>query len=191
MADMKENEEQNTDNDISEEIVDDVTIEMENQEQTLSGVPKKQKDKVQKLQDEKQEYLDGWQRSRAELANLSKVHAEEKKLFTNLGKQTLLEDLIPVLDNFDAAFLNKEAWEQTPETWRIGIEYIHKQFTDALEQNGVIRFGAVGEEFSSDLHESVEMVASEDQKGKVIVLVQSGYKIGDRIIRPAKVKVGE
>ncbi len=175
-----------------EEQVEDVVYEEDNPEVTLGGKKKKDKDELQVLKDERQEYLDGWQRARAELVNLKKQHEEERKLFTTLGKQSLLEEIIPILDNFDAAFANKAAWEETPETWRVGIEYIHKQFLEVLESNGVKRFGQEGDEFNSDLYEPVEMVeGDEGQKGKVISVIQKGYKIGEKLIRPAKVKVGE
>lgn len=172
--------------------VEDITIEEENPEVTFGGKKKKDADKVQKLQDEKQEYLDGWQRARAEMANLKKVHAEEKLLFTTLGKQSLLEELVPMLDNFDAAFKYKDAWEEVPETWRIGVEYIYKQFVETLESNAVSVFGEVGDEFNSETYEPVEMIAGDEKdKNKVTKVLQKGYKIGDKVIRPARVHVGE
>lgn len=177
-----------TDKDFQEE---EITIEPENEETTFSGKPKKDQDKIQKLQTEKQEYLDGWQRARAELANLKNQHAEEKKLFTELGKQSLLQDLIPMLDNFDAAFADKDAWEQTPEGWRVGIEYIYNQFKTVLEENGVQVYGEVGEQFDTALYEPVEMVSDPENAGKVIQVIQKGYKLKDRVVRPAKVKVAE
>ena len=176
----------------TEEHVEDIVIEEENPETTFGGKKKKDKDKLQKLIEEKQEYLDGWQRARAEMANLKKVHAEEKLMFTTIGKQSLLDELVPMLDNFDAAFKDKDAWEQVPETWRIGVEYIHKQFVETLENNGVGVFGEVGDEVNTEMYERVEMIAGEEgDKNKVIKVLQKGYKIGDKIIRPARVHVGE
>lgn len=183
-------EETNNSEEVYEE--EDIVIEDENPETTFGGKKKKDVDALQKLKDEKQEYLDGWQRARAEMANLKKVHAEEKLMFTTMGKQSLLEEIIPVLDNFDSAFANKAAWEETPETWRIGIEYIHKQFLEILENNGVVQFGEEGDVFDAQSYEPVEMIAGEEgQKGKVVSVIQKGYKIGERVVRPAKVKVGE
>ncbi len=79
---------------------------------TKTKTEKKLKEKIKKLEEEKREYLEGWQRERAEMANLKKRHGEEKKLFTALGKEALIMDLVPILDNFEAAFSNKEAWEK-------------------------------------------------------------------------------
>jgi len=179
--------------DTNEEIeeVDDIVIEDLAEEKTFGGKSKKDADKLKACEAEKQEYLDGWQRARAELANLTKVHAEEKLLFTRLGKQQIVEDMIPMLDNFQAAFANKASWEQVPETWRVGVEYIHRQFIETLQNNGVEEFGSVGDDFDNSLHEAVEMISNEEEKNKIVEVVQSGYKIQDKIIRPAKVKVGE
>ncbi len=94
------------------EEIDDIVIEDLAEEKTFGGKSKKDADKLKACEAEKQEYLDGWQRARAELANLTKVHAEEKLLFTRLGKQQIVEEMIPMLDNFQAAFANKESWEQ-------------------------------------------------------------------------------
>ncbi len=174
------------------DLAEDIVIEEENQEMTLGGKSKKDKNKMQKLMDEKQEYLDGWQRARAEMVNLKKVHAEEKKMFTTWGKQSLVEELIPMMDNFDAAFKDEDAWSQVPETWRIGVEYIYKQFIETLENNGVVVYGAVGDEFDTAAYEPSEMIKGEEEhKNKVLKVIQKGYKMGDRIIRPARVQVGE
>ena len=194
---MEENEKQPELNQQPEESYqeeDDFVVEELAQKKTFGGKNKKDADKLKKCQEEKQEYLDGWQRARAEVANLKKVHAEEKLLFTTLGKQQIVEDLIPMLDNFQAAFSNKNAWEQVPETWRVGVEYIYKQFIETLQNNGVEEFGSVGDEFNNELHEAVEMVSGDEndaKAGTVTEVIQSGYKIKDRIVRPAKVKVVE
>ncbi len=65
------------------------------------------KKEIKKLKKEKAEYLEGWQRARAEMVNLKKQHTEEKKLFTALGKESFLLEIIPILDNFEAAFTDK------------------------------------------------------------------------------------
>jgi len=183
-------EENNLEN--KEEQVEDIFIEEENSETTFSGKKKKDQDKLDMLLAEKQEYLDGWQRARAEMANVKKVHAEEKLLFTTLGKQSVINDLIPMLDNFDAAFSNKESWESVPETWRIGVEYIYKQFLEVLEQHGVELFGAVGDTFDATLHEPVQTVPGDEKEANTVVsVVKQGYKIGDKVLRPAKVHIGE
>ncbi len=163
------------------------------QEYTLGGLSKKDKEKIERLEAERQEYLDGWQRARAELVNAKKQYEEERRLFVGIGKQSILEEIIPILDNFEAAFSNKEAWDATPETWRIGIEYIYKQFITVLEDHQVKVFGLEGDEFNPEKHESLEMVATEEEskRNKIMSIIQKGYALGDKIVRPAKVKVWE
>ena len=79
-----------------------------------------------------------------------------------------------------------------PETWRIGVEYIYKQFVETLENNWVVVFGAIGDDFDSSAHEPVEMIAGEEaNKNKVVFVIQKGYRIKEKVIRPAKVHVGE
>tara|TARA_B100000378_G_scaffold268961_1_gene256586 strand:- start:185 stop:760 length:576 start_codon:yes stop_codon:yes gene_type:complete len=142
---------------------------------------------------ERDEYLAGWQRAQADLQNLKRQHEQERALFTNVGKEAVLRDLIPMLDNFEAAFSNKEAWEATPESWRVGIEYIYNQFQAVLEKHGVTTYGQIGDAFDAAIHEPVasEPVEDEAQKNTITAVVQKGYKIGDKVVRAAKVKVGE
>ncbi|MFW0871166.1 MAG: nucleotide exchange factor GrpE [Patescibacteria group bacterium] len=141
---------------------------------------------AQKIERERKEYLEGWQRAQAELINLKRRHEEERKIFTTLGKETLLRELIPMLDNFNAAFSNTIMWESVDENWRRGIEYIHSQFIETLENNGVKLYGAVGDSFDPELHEVLESAPEGDTVEEV---VHQGYKIGDKVIRPAKVKL--
>ena len=133
------------------------------------------------------EYLDGWQRSQAEIQNLQKRHGEERALFTTLGKESLLQDLIPILDHFEAAMADQETWESVDENWRRGIEYIHQQFVETLSHHGVTTFGAVGDAFDTTLHEPV---ASEGQGENITGVRQKGYRMGERVVRPAKVTLG-
>ncbi len=150
----------------------------------------KLKKEIEALKKEKKEYLDGWQRARAEIVNIKKRHDDEKKIFTTLGKEALLDQIIPVLDNFDSAF-SGSAWENVDQNWRLGIEYIYNQFVKILEENNVEAFGEVDEEFDEKLHHSVEVEENNDKEksGKISKVLMKGYKIKDRIIREAKVKI--
>ncbi len=174
---------------------ENIDIEFVEENEKVSGFgggksDKKLKEKIKVLESEKKEYLDGWQRARAEMANLKKNHAEEKKMFTSLGKEMMMLEFIPALDNFDAAFSNKEAWEKVDSAWRSGVEYIYNQFISVLENNGVVQFGEVGDDFNEALHLSVENIKTDDKEkdGKIAAVIQKGYKSGDKILREAKVK---
>lgn len=172
---------------------EDVVIEEIQEEK--SSFKKKTKDKkkneLEECKKERQEYLDGWQRARAEIVNLKKQHEEEKKLFTSIGREKMLLDLVPILDNFNAAF-GSDSWEKVDQNWRIGIEYIYKQFQDILANNGIEEFGDLSDELDFNKHEVLEEVEEEGKKkGEIVKVVQKGYKQGDKIIRPAKVKVAK
>jgi molecular chaperone GrpE len=107
-----------------------------------------------------------------------------------MGRESIINEIIPALDNFDAAFSNKEAWLKVDDAWRMGVEYIYSQFINILENNGIVQFGNEGDVFNELLHLSVENIQTEntEQNGTIAILVQKGYKNGDKIIREAKVK---
>ncbi len=148
---------------------------------------------LEKLKKENDEYLGGWQRALADIANLKKNHEEEKKLFTSLGKENIVLEIIPVLDNFDAAFSNKEVWNSAPENWRVGVEYIYKQLLGILENEKIESFGSSGEIFDPKIHFSLEKIKSEkkEDSGKISDVIQKGYKKEEKILREAKVKIFE
>jgi molecular chaperone GrpE len=147
---------------------------------------------LEKLKRESKENFDGWQRALADYANLQKQTSKDKE---NLKKYIIagfVEDLLPVLDSFDMAMKNKEAWEKVEENWRKGIEYILQSFNQALESHLVTRIEVKeGDNFDPKLHEPMDNTETENESddGKVSEIVQAGYKVDDTLIRPAKVKV--
>lgn len=158
-----------------------------------SSLVKKLREKVKNLEEKNQEYLTGWQKERAEGVNLRKRLEEEKKEFIKFAKEDIATEIIPVLDSFESAFKNKEAWEKVDKNWRVGVEYIHTQLVNVLSNHGVSVVNPVGDTFDPQRDEAIEMLEVEDKKDdhKIIEVLSVGYKIGDRIIRAPKVKVGE
>ena len=150
-----------------------------------NGDVQKQEEKT--TSQERDEYLEGWKRAQADLQNLKKRHEEERSLFVSVGKESLLRDLVPMLDNFEAAFSNRDVWESVDKNWRIGIEYIYNQFKETLINNGIRQVGEVGETFDANIHESIE---AQDEGNSVIEVRQKGYVMGEKVIRPAKVVIG-
>ncbi len=148
---------------------------------------------LKKARAEKEEYLTGWQRAKADYINLQKDEAGKLKDVRSFVTQGLVEDLLPALDSFDMAFANKEAWEKVDVNWRNGVEYIHKQFDQALENYGVIKINQVDVPFDPTLHETIESIPTDDQAMDHIIasITQSGYKMGDKVIRPARVTIYE
>lgn len=178
---------------------DDVEFESFNDDAVVGGGSMNSADKISKLKDElksvrseAQKNLDGWQRERADFANLKKRTEEEKSQIMNLARESVADEFIPVLESFDMAFANKEAWEKVDPSWRMGVEYIHKQFLGAFANIGVREIAPnVGDVFDTSKHAAVgnEPTTDADLDHKIAVVVQKGYAIGERVIRVPKVKV--
>lgn len=174
--------------------MDDVEYEMEDSEVESGGLQDKLKKLRAELKAEKEkttEYLTGWQKERASFANYK---AEEEKTRSEriaTLKTNLLADFFPVLDSFDMAFSNKEAWEAVDPAWRTGVEYIHTQFMNVLDQYNVSKINELNVVFDPMIHEPIDTVETDDesQNERVAQVIQSGYKSGESVIRPAKVKV--
>lgn len=157
------------------------------------------KDKIKKLRDElkaanaeKMENLTNWQRERADFLNYKKDELTRFARASESAKERIVEDLLPVLDAYDMAFANKEAWEKVEKNWRMGVEYIHQQLLKVLADNGVTPIAVnIGDAFDANIHEPVGNETTDDEmKDHTIASVaQSGYKMGERVLRPARVKV--
>ncbi len=177
-----------------EEIVFDEEIVESNEDGTeLSGSDqlKKLKEKIKVLQKEKTEYLDGWQRARADYANLVKSADDDKKRLRGMIEESFIEELLPVVDSFSLAMNNKESWEKVDANWRTGVEYIYAQLMNTLKDKGFSVFGAVGDSFDPTLHEAVSETEIDDSSlaHTVSRVLQPGYKLGEYILRPARVSV--
>jgi len=178
------------------EALDDVEFEVETEGEGLADASKKVaklKERIKALEAEKQEYLLGWQTARAEFVNLRKRDEAEKKEYAKFSSGRVVEDIIPVLDSFEMAFANTEAWEKVDKNWRVGVEYIYNQLKTVLEGHGVTYLDPVGQTFNVAEHEAAEHIPVDDkeQDHTVIKVIKKGYKLHDKVIRPAQVAVGE
>ncbi|MBP6888143.1 MAG: nucleotide exchange factor GrpE [Candidatus Pacebacteria bacterium] len=177
-----------------EKEIEEVTFEEVNEEGEVDtrGTIKKLREKIKKLEGEKQEYLDLSQRTRADYANYKKEVETNRVSDRKFATKRFIEELLPVLDAYDMAQGNKEAWEKVDQNWRFGIEYIFTQFRSVLEGEGVVRFGKIGDTFDPTLHESMEHVKVENEadNDKIVKVLQGGYKMNDSILRPARVHTG-
>ena len=147
-------------------------------EEEAEGGPaalKKLREKLNKAVEEKQEYLEGWQRARADFANYKREEASMHGDREERMKANLIEELIPALDVLELSLKH----EDSPT-----LRMIEKQFLDALKRFGVERFGTVGEEFDPNIHEAL---AKGSEEHIVTSVERSGYKVNDNIIRPAQV----
>jgi len=154
---------------------------------------KKLRLRIKELEEKNQEYLTGWQKERAESVNLRKREEEEKREFAKFAKQDIATELISVLDSFESAFKNKQAWEKVDKNWRMGVEYIHTQLINILSNHGVSVISPLGEVFDPQRDEAIETVKVENEEDdhKIIEILSVGYKLQNKLIRAPKVKVGE
>jgi len=151
------------------------------------------RDKLKKCEMEKLETLAGWQRMKAETINARKRDEERQKEMILFANENLIMELLPVLDSFEMAKANKEAWEKVDKNWRVGIEYIQSQILGILAKNNLVEVNPAGLDYSPTEHEAIEMVEVKDeaQDGKIVEVVNKGYKLNNHVIRAPKVKVGE
>lgn len=172
---------------------EEVIFEDDDGDSNPIGVIKKLRQRIKELEEKNQEYLTGWQKERADAVNLGKRLEEEKREFSKFAKEDIATEIITVLDSFDSAFKNKEAWEKVDKNWRVGVEYIHSQLVNVLSNHGISIVSPEGEQFDPQRDEalgSIEVKNPEDNH-KIIEVVSVGYKLKDKLIRAPKVKVGE
>ena len=191
---MKKNdtEEENLDSTNEDTHNDDVEFENIEEGENPSLLSKKLREKLHTCENEKKEYLDGWQRMRADFANARKEEESRRGDMTKFASEGLVEDLLPILDSFSMAFGNKEAWEKVDANWRTGVEYIHAQLLSVLESRGLLEIGIIGEKVDPRNHIATEAIPvdNESKANTVMDVVQKGYRLHSKVIRPAKVKVG-
>lgn len=141
------------------------------------------------------EYLDGWQRARAEFANYKKrVEREQADMYANATSR-VISRYLDVVDDFDRALRGKPTEGDGAEAlakWAEGVALIYRKFQNLLDAEGVTRIDADGKPFDPNLHEAVVHEDSETHpSGHVVEVLRHGYKLGDRVIRPALVKVAK
>ncbi len=173
--------------------IDDVFFEEGDGEEALKKKFSDLKEKLKKCLSEKKEYLDGWQRAKADFLNFKKTEEKERAEFVKFAKEGIVSELVSVLDSFQMAFSNKEAWGKTDKNWRVGIEYIHSQLMVILEANGLEEISPSGGQFDPLKHDCAETeeTGDESKDGEIIKTTRSGYALNGKIVRPAKVTVAK
>ncbi len=168
---------------------DDVVIEADGSEELggkggdAGAKVVKLKAEIEQLKADKQEYLDGWQRAKADYVNALKRFEEEKKAALNLGRVVTVGAFIPVIDSLTRA----EGAGEIPEAFK-GIA---KQLHDAAKSLGLEQFATVGEKFDPGQHEALGQDPTDDvkQDDTITAVLEPGWRSKDSIIRPAKVRV--
>ena len=182
-------------------------------EETLNEAPVEETDKEtaeatteEAAQTEEVEELDPLEKAQKEIEELKTQILYKAAEFENYRKRTLKERaelilnggekvitaILPVLDDMERAIANGSKTED-PQVLREGMELIYQKFVKTLESQGVSKIETKDADFDTDLHEAVAMVPGmgDDKKGKVIDCLQEGYKLNDKVIRHAKVAVGQ
>ncbi|HBE90299.1 MAG: nucleotide exchange factor GrpE [Candidatus Andersenbacteria bacterium RIFCSPHIGHO2_12_FULL_46_9] len=137
------------------------------------------------------EYLSGWQRAQADLDNYRRrVHQEQHQQNAQV-KRRLIYDLMPLIDNFRAITIHLPA-DLKDNVWAQGVLHVARQLEQLLHQYEVVPINESGQPFNPILHEAVATVKDDAvSSGSVVEVMQTGYRIGDQVIRPAKVKVAK
>lgn len=155
-------------------------------QESQGGVSRQEYDRVSQ---ERDALLDRLARLQAEFENYRKRNAREQAEFRDYAVADAVKNFLPVRDNFDLA-LRTQNTETADQALRSGIELIRKQLEDALARLGVQAVPAQGQTFDPRVHEAIEMVESSDHRDhEVIEELQRGYKLKDRLLRPAMVRV--
>jgi len=171
-----------------DDTLDDSVISEETQGETI----KKLREKLKKALDEKQQYLTAWQKDKADFLNARKRDKEDKEHFVKFANENLIVELLPVLQSFEMAFANKEAWEKIDKNWRTGVEYIYNQLKTVLESNGLKQIDPIGKKFDPMRDEAIEYVPVSDEKQDHVItdVIQKGYEFHGKTLVAPKVRVG-
>jgi molecular chaperone GrpE len=186
----------------SEEEITDPKAETEQGDQDLSGdsqVIGDDLDLVDQLEDLKtsleemqaktEEYLDGWQRSRAEFSNYKKRILREQAEIHQVARGEVIKLYLDIADDLERA-LEKKPADGDGDIWATGIKIIFQKLISRLESEGIRPMDALGQEFDPNIHEAIMKEESEEhESGQIIEVMQEGYWIGEKVLRPAQVRV--
>lgn len=144
---------------------------------------------LEAAQKQAQEYLEGWQRARAEFTNYKKRTERELQENREVSMGMALKSVLPVIDDFDRALASVPA-EIKDNPWVSGVSMVQRKLYKMLEDNGVSSFDPVGEMFDPNRHEAIGRDDDGDApSGQITATMQRGYLMGDKVLRPALVRV--
>ena len=196
---MKNNENIENNIEINDENVENNVISDDNAEDTSANTDNSAEEKTTELtveelleaaKKEVEQYKDKYLRAVAEFDNYRKRTLKEKAELLLNGSEKAVCAFLPILDDFERAIADKT---EDVNAIKEGVQIIFNKFNKTLESLGVKKIETEGKDFDVDFHEAVAMVPGmgDDKKGKVIDCVQTGYQLNDKVIRHAKVAVGQ
>ena len=173
---------------MNEEVQNENETEQPEELTTEEKLTKELEEAKQAVEDQKDKYL----RLSAEFDNYRKRTLKEKAELIKNGGAKAIEAVLPILDDLERALQNMQKADDVQAMYE-GIELIYQKFLKNLGQEGLEKMEPIGTIFDTDFHEAVALIPAqeEDQKGKVLDCVQTGYKLHDKVIRHAKVVVAQ
>ena len=171
----------------AELLPEDTEIEAGEEEVLSSNKIKALRDKLAECEDAKRQSLEDLSRARADFLNSKKRNEEQLVRDRARITERHIEDLLPLADSFEMA-MRDPSWAAADPKWRLGVEGIHNQLMNLFKSNAVEILDPIGAEFNPYEHEALMDTGNGNTISNVI---QRGYKIGDRVLRPAKVAVGD
>lgn len=169
-----------TSNDMSENASSDV--------EQLSAEIESLKKQLAEAESKASEYKDSWLRSQADFQNYKKRLERDNEMMYVSMKGDIIKKVLPILDDLERALQNRRA----DDPWANGIELVVRKFENILESEGVKKIEALGAEFDPKFHEAISHEPADGaQSGSVIGVAQNGYMLGERVIRPALVRVAQ
>jgi len=152
------------------------------------------KDELEKCKKERDDYLDGWKRAKADLINYKKDEDKARAEFGRFFLASSLLELLKIKDSFNEAIrhLEKEGLVIQESDWVKGVKKINEQLDQYLTLQGLEEIKALGEKFNPEFHESIGEICSENNEDETILKeIQKGYKLFGRVLRPSKVKINK
>ncbi len=181
MADEKDKKEELNENQAPTEEMSETTEQDSAEREALINQLKEAEAKIV-------EYKDGWARSQAEFQNYKKRIERDNELMYASMKGDIIKKVLPALDDLERALQNRP----TGDAWASGIELIARKLQSILDNEGVKRIEAKGAAFDPNFHEAISHEPADGvESGHVIDVVQNGYMLGERVIRPALVRVAQ
>lgn len=165
----------------------ELTPDEESMGEEVKNKIRKAKNELKQCEAEKKEYLDGWQRAKADFINYKKDEAKRFESMAEFLTAGIMGDIIPVLDSFDLALKH-----ELPKETERGFTLIRSQLEDILKKSGITAIKVnLGDQFNTSLHESVGEIESDFPEEAVAEIIQKGYLFGEKVLRPARVKISK
>ncbi|MEW6178760.1 MAG: nucleotide exchange factor GrpE [Chloroflexota bacterium] len=156
-------------------------------EETIIGLQQE----LQNAQNQCKEYFEGWQRERADFMNYKKRVERDQAQLQQIITANIIKKFLVIVDDMERAIRNRPANAEQQEWWN-GVDLIYRKLLSILEAEGIQPIAAAGDSFDPNLHEAISHEESSAvQSGQIIEVVQQGYRLGDRVVRPALVRVAQ